>query len=633
MDFFAHQQEARRRTTIFLVLLPLAVLFLMLAAIGVFWLAVVFSMQWLILSYLEDRHYLMVALGTLVIIVVGSVYRMAVLIQGGGQRVARELGGRLVVAGHADPQERRLLNVVEEMAIASSLPVPQVFILDQEEGINAFAAGLSPDNAVIAVTRGTLQQLNRNELQGVVAHEFSHILHGDMRLNVLMMGLLFGIQMFAVAGSALAEREFAIGQVRGDRGTIHLIILGYLLWIAGYVGLFMARMIKGAVSRQREYLADAAAVQFTRNPLGLAGALMKIGGFSMSSTIRNKRAEESSHLFINEKNVRSRYRDWGASHPPLEERIQRLWPAFDGEYPRLRNQEWFGLPDEGMEGEVRLAADSTAKLVDSIGQPKKDHLTQAAAMALAVPQEVRPLLEKEDSAALLVAALLMSESSREIRLQQQKQVEAILGQHTPSVMSITEIVAGLGHHWRLTLLDLAIPILRSWPSQQQQALIKLTVALAQTDGRISWFEYTLTRLLQNALLPKMDVITNPTQWFHSFRKVAEPCGLVMAILARQSHDSEEQAVMAFKEGISQLGIPIHLPPAEACTLAAFDKAIRALQPLSPNYKKLLVEGCCACVMAHGHLSVTAGELLRVVCVLLGCPMPPILADRKDILAS
>ena len=237
------------------------------------------------------------------------------------------LGGRLVNPAQPDPDERKLLNVVEEMAIASGIPVPQVYVLPEEKGINAFAAGHSTSDAVVAVTQGALRLLTRDELQGVIGHEFSHILNGDMRLNLRLMGLIFGILCLAVIGRVLLH-------VRGGgKDKNPLPLLGLVLVLMGWVGVFFGRLIQAAVSRQREFLADASAVQFTRNPAGLAGALKKIGGLSYGSKLKNAHAGEASHMFFGN-GMGGSFLGLMETHPPLAERILALEPDFDGEFPR-----------------------------------------------------------------------------------------------------------------------------------------------------------------------------------------------------------------------------------------------------------------------------------------------------------
>lgn len=350
MDFFERQDQARRSTRRLIAYFMLAVV-LIVASIYIAVIAIVYAFS---VNRVLERPFqwwdpdmlLWVTGATVSVVVIGSLYKIFALSQG-GEVVARWLGGRLIDSDTPKPQERRLLNVVEEMAIASGISVPSVFLLEEEKSINAFAAGFTPADAVIGVTSGTLQILSRDELQGVIAHEFSHILNGDMRLNIRLIGVLNGILMIAMIG---------YGILRGTRtssskknGGAAVLLFGAALLIIGYVGVFFGKLIKSAVSRQREFLADASAVQFTRNPDGIAGALKKIGGLAHGSRIANSKAEEASHLFFSNGmhgkaspflSMRNRTPpvltqsafSFMATHPPLETRIKRIDPSFDGRF-------------------------------------------------------------------------------------------------------------------------------------------------------------------------------------------------------------------------------------------------------------------------------------------------------------
>ena len=344
MDYFQSQDFAKRRTGLLVFYFAVAVILIILSV----YLAIACVLR-LAGSEKEtaavstpadlwDPQLLgVVALGTSALIGGGSLYKMAAL-SGGGHTVADLLGGRLLHPDSTDPDERRLLNVVEEMAIASGLPVPPVYLLENEMGINAFAAGHTPGDAVVAVTSGTLRRLSRDELQGVIGHEFSHILNGDMRLNTRLIGMLFGILVIGIVGWIMFRSSFGVRLGARDdnddrKGFNPIPLIGLALYVIGYVGVFFGNLIKAAVSRQREFLADASAVQFTRNPDGLAGALKKIGALAEGSQIQDAHAEEASHLFFGEA-VGGLNNFFGllASHPPLVERIRRIDPSFTGDF-------------------------------------------------------------------------------------------------------------------------------------------------------------------------------------------------------------------------------------------------------------------------------------------------------------
>ena len=332
MDFFENQDKARRHTkrliAYFLMAVALIVVAVYLVCALIFFRGRVaggdFGALW------DPQVFLAAATGTIAVICFGSLYKINELREGGGA-VARMLGGRLMSPATTDPDEKKLRNVIEEMSLASGVPVPEIYVLDEEEAINAFAAGHSTSDAAVTVTRGAMELLNRDELQGVIGHEFSHILNGDMRLNLRLIGLINGILCLAIIGRILVQSGSSRSS-RSDKKGNPLPLLGIALLIIGGIGVFFGKLIKSAVSRQREFLADASAVQFTRNPLGLAGALKKIGGLSGGSKLDAPAAEEASHLFF-ANGLRESWFNIFATHPPLEERIRLLDPTFDGKFP------------------------------------------------------------------------------------------------------------------------------------------------------------------------------------------------------------------------------------------------------------------------------------------------------------
>lgn len=340
MNFYIHQDKARGRTAFLLFLLAGAFAFLFALVQGLLFL--VYK------DRLNDPAYPTLAAGLtgLMILVVGggSMVRTIQLSFGGGKLVAESMGGRLLQrSAIQDPRERRLLNIVEEMALASGIPVPPVYLID-EDGINAFAAGYSPSDAVIGVTRGCLKLLKRDELQGVIAHEFSHIFNGDMKLNIRLMGLVFGLLVLSLLGQILVRiiLESRSGRSRssssGKDNTVAIILvlflIGLTLWLLGLLGQGIARIIQAAISREREYLADASAVQFTRNPDGIAGALKKIGAFSGHGSIKRVETSEVNHMLFACGLGKAAMFSLD-SHPPLPERIRRIDPQWDGTYPQI----------------------------------------------------------------------------------------------------------------------------------------------------------------------------------------------------------------------------------------------------------------------------------------------------------
>lgn len=489
-NFFERQDEARRNTTKLIGLFGLAVTGIV---VGVY-LTVVLFLGWRggTVNLVQPGLALVVLLGTLVLVGGGSAVKILSL-RDGGHVVAESLGGEKL--GH-DPDslaERQLLNVVEEMAIAAGVPVPPVYVL-KEKGINAFAAGFTPDDAVLGVTQGCIELLDRNELQGVIAHEFSHILNEDMRLNIRLIGVLHGILLVGITGRYLMYSLHVGGRSRSGRGRMALFVLGLALVVIGFAGLFCGRLIKAAVSRQREFLADASAVQFTRNPEGIAGALKKIGGYESGSTVTANRAEEASHLFFGNALGEGFFSSgWLSTHPPLPKRIERIDPSFDGKFPTVSTEEDGGAaPDEGRRPKAATAMSSfreeasekrrgpseaasvpdasvpdPQELFNQAGTVAADQIAYGGQLRADVPDSLYRAVHEPLGAVAVVYGLLLDDEDamreRQLRMLGHRETQAV-AQETER---LSPQVAEVSSRIRLPLLDLAAPALRDLSDEQR----------------------------------------------------------------------------------------------------------------------------------------------------------------------
>ena len=510
MDFFARQEQSRRtsRTLVGAFLLAFIVVALATTAVVAAGLRLYTENNSLFLGTENWRQWLdghgglvlSVALGTFGLMVVASLSRAATLARGGGH-VARMLGGTRVTGEGSDPLERRLVNVVEEMALASGLPVPEVYVLQQEAGINAFAAGLSPADAAIAVTRGALEHLERAELQGVIAHEVSHILNGDMRLNQQLIGLSFGILVLSLVGRWLLRSARYTGGGRRGRnngGVAAALAIGVALVVIGGIGVLLSRLIKAGVSRQRERLADASAVQFTREPEGLAGALKKIGGYS--ARIVSVDTEEVAHMLF-ERGTRS-LGGWFATHPPLLERIRALDPGFDprdlpapSPLPADRRVDTVAGRVGGRARPAAAAAAPTASPLERAGE-----IAAPAGRALreAVPDEVYHATRSHDSSLLVAVALALS-SDEPTRRQQLAIVERQLGATRADLARRLFDEIAPSAELRLPVLELALPTLRQRPREQLAYLSELLVRVQELEKTPRLFDFVLVRVLKTYL--------------------------------------------------------------------------------------------------------------------------------------
>src|SRR4051812_29038206 len=604
--------------------------------------------------------FLVSAVSTSAVITLGSVFKTLSLARG-GRAVAELLDGRIVNPNSTDINERKLLNIVEEMAIASGVPVPQVYVMDDEPGINAFAAGHSVSDAAVSVTRGAMTMLTRDELQGVIAHEFSHLLNGDMRLNLRLMGLIFGILCLTVIGRVLV-------QTRGKKNPLPL--LGLALIIIGWVGVFFGRLIQAAVSRQREFLADASAVQFTRNPLGLAGALKKIGGIEQGSQLHSAHAEEASHFFF-ANGLPSRLFGF-ATHPPLIERIRALDPSFDGQFPvvdlpppslsagppplpvaaplvdvpppppssprsmaqppPLRAVRPPPLPAT-LQFQTRVAglaaaAVAEANFVSDIGQPRPEHLEYAAQLQQAVPAALQTAVRDPLGATALVCAFLLGDDET-IR---EKQLAELAGAMSEAAREETirlwPSTHGVPAQARIPLIDMALPALRRFSLPQFEQFRTAIHALMASDNEITLFEFMLQKIVMRHLETRFYPDRRLPVQFYDLRPLATDAGVILSALAYCGADDQAEAAAAFAQGAGSLAraarAEIPLFPSPQCDLPRLGQALDCFGQSVPQIKKNLLAACAQTVAFDGVIRPREAELVRAIADTLDCPVPPFL---------
>ncbi|MEI8293181.1 MAG: M48 family metallopeptidase [bacterium] len=595
MDFFEKQEKARLQT-------KWLVFYFVLAVAGIIaFLHIGFS--WLCGQPLDDWEMLgYTAAGVIVSVVIGSLVKIAELSKG-GKAVAEMLGGVPVNPSTTDPGERRLLNVVEEMALASGVPVPQVYVLD-EEAINAFAAGYGTADAAVGVTRGCIERLSRDELQGVIGHEFSHILNGDMRLNIRLMGLLNGILFLALLGGvlmrlALTSRPRSNNDKNGGSLVAAFIAAGFILYIVGWIGVFFAKLIKAAVSRQREFLADASAVQFTRNPNGLAGALSKIAAHS--SRLQHPKAQEASHMFFGN-GVAEAWLGLFATHPPIPQRIAEIAPDFDP-------QSLSSAPDNDFEARAHRSGGA--------------QLAAAASMLESLPAFSKPATREIHSACALVHALLLSEdeSIREAQLGTLQVDQAMQREIT----DMFDRRSQLSSAQRISLVDLAIPVLRGLSAAQYYIFSAQVKRLIEADGQIHLFEYMLQKLLLRHLDSAFLKATPARIQHRSIIPLLPDAGVILSAIANADDGDPDALDAAFQAGLAHFGDAASAFPLTRQTsvnLRDFDRALESLAAASPLIKKTILDACADAVVHDGAVNDTQFELLRALADTVDCPMPP-----------
>ncbi len=585
-------------------------------------------------------------LGVIAVIGLATLYRISTL-RSGGSAVALQLGATPVPIDTTEFAYRRLRNVIEEIAIASGVPVPEIFVLEDETAINAFASGYTPADAAVTVTRGCLDKLTRDELQGVIAHEFSHVLNGDMRLNIRLIGVAFGILVLAIVGRKIAE---ASGRSR-SRDSGGIVVFGIALLVVGYIGVFFARIIKASVSRQREFLADASAVQFTRQTDGIAGALKKIGGLSEGSKLTSHDGEEVAHMLFGDG---VGYSALFATHPPLVERIRRLQPRFDpaefagiaADWTQPRRVGETDDPHASLAGfaparsaaEAPLPARSAALpaasrelhlsargVAEQVGNPDTGDYRAAAALNATIPEALVEAAHGREQSVSVVFALLLN-ADEAVRRQQIDLISHYYDAGTAAeVEALAVQTAGLHPMQRLPLAALAFPALRRHPRPKLQVFVIVLKQLIKADGKVSLEEYCLARLVGIQVVDALNPAATRTMGRIKLGDVqAELCDL-FAVVAEYGHDDAEGARRAYMLGLHEVlpGLkPSYSPPHDWAM--ALDRALPRLDLLAPAGKEMVVRGLTHAISADGVVSVNEAELLRTVCAALHCPLPPIL---------
>jgi Zn-dependent protease with chaperone function len=631
-NFYERQDVARRNTSWLVLMFVLAVI----SIVGVTFVATMIAFGTVTGSgeSIPLEAPIGASVGALALIGGGSAFKLAQL-AGGGTVVAERLGGQRVYPNTTDPVERRLLNVVEEMALASGVPVPPVFLMTEEQGLNAFAAGFSPSDAVIGVTRGCAEQLTRDELQGVIAHEFSHILNGDMRLNLRLIGVLHGILLMGLIGRELLRIAFYSGgrRSRNDKNNngLPLLAIGLIFMIVGFIGLFFGNLIKAAVSRQREFLADASAVQFTRNPEGIAGALRRIGAAVFGSKLVNPRAAEASHMFF-AAGLSSMF----ATHPPLDERIRRLDPAWDGVYPpALPEGAVVGMESESAAGFVgeepqlfpqRVPVDVVEHASEQVASPREIHQRYVQELVAAMPPAVVDAAHEPYGARALIYASLLDRDA-DIRANQLRTLEEAA---EPDVfeytLHLTTPVTQLDVRARLPVVDMTLPALRALSASQYHVFMHCFDELVRADNRLGLFEWTLHKVLLRHLRPQFEGADSKPLTYHRLDQMSGPCSVLLSALALASKHADS---VVFEAGAQHLpDVNARLLPPEECRLDALDDALQRLARVAPKDRARLVDACAACICADADVNVAEGELLRAICDIIDCPMPPLVAGQK-----
>ena len=592
MDFFA-QQEASRRASRRLVLWTLAAVAFTVAS---------YALPGLLVGW-QAAAVIGVAVTACVLAV--TAYRLWQFRQG-GEVIARLLGAEFLESARASGAERRLLNVVEEIAIASGVAVPPVYLMRAEDAVNALVAGYSPNEAVIVVTRGAVDKLSRDELQGVMGHEFSHILNGDMALNLRLAALLSGLTWIGQQGEALVFSAARAQRAAGADGSpaVFAALFGAAIAFIGFPGTLASSAIRAAVSRSRERLADAASVQFTRNPEAIAGALDSILALPAHTTLFAAHAAGLAHMFF-----APAIGHWYTfpTHPPIAERIRRVHPLFQREDYRARRHgrrlEVAVL--DGAGNVVKHMRAQPAEVVASVGQPAARHVDFSQRLLERLPAPLREALKKPAQAERVLFALGgFAAKAGEL----QALVQSVAAQHT------------------LTLAELAVPAVKAQPQGARDRFLAEYAALVEGDQRMTRREFVLLTFLRQRLREGAGQAI-PVR----YRKVEELSEEARAMLSLVALAAGEAPGRAFAAGAAVLKLAWNEAlPAAALTSSSVSAALERLRHLAPLAKPALLRACVEAAAADGQLRLAEAELVRMVAATLDCPVPPIVAAQDPI---
>lgn len=630
MDFFAHQDRARRNTGWLVVLFILAVTLLVFLAN--FFISLVFGWSTVtstghltqpgshtFLSQFSWSRFVLIGMGVWCVVLGAIIYKRVQLSEG-GKRIAESLGGHRIYPNSDDLDERRILNVVEEMALASGMPVPPVYLLGGEMGINAFAAGDSASDAVIGVTRGCIQLLDRNQLQGVIAHEFSHILNGDMRLNMRLVTVLHGIEFVGGMGKLMLR-------VRPNRrGGIQIFLLGGGLWLIGFLGTLFGDMIRSAVSRQREFLADASAVQFTRNPQGIADALKVIGGYTAGTEIFSPSRGEVSHIFFGQ--ALSRLGGMFDTHPPVMDRILRIQPDWDGAYihTRLRRQEEKAdeadTKKEQLAKAVALGAALNGEFLDPAELLMQGNIASVQEGLSHIPDSLKEQAHDPLGATALMLGLLFSGDEAVY----QKQRGYLKQKPTPGLLALidkqTPALEQLSRALYLPLLELSMPALKCLSQEQYVMFKQRLLLLIRADDEIDLFEWCLYQELQHYLDPEFGKVRTHRPKYREIQQLSDAYRLVLSVLVYEGHDDPQEIDKAFNRGIGSAGLyNLTIQPQDGCDLQDFRAAVKELAYAYPRLKPRMLMGFVNAVKQDGVITVIEREMVRSIAAVMDSPIP------------
>ncbi|MDH5424149.1 MAG: M48 family metallopeptidase [Gammaproteobacteria bacterium] len=636
MDFFGRQDLARRKTRLLVLYFILAVVSIVIAVNLIFASVSGYGLVFeyrnpLQAGYWLSNRFVIVTSITLGVILFGNLI-VYFDIRDGGASVAEYAGATQVEMSSGDKLLKRYINIVEEMAIASGVIMPVLYVQKNEQGINAFVAGLSAENTAMVVTQGALNKLNREQLQGVIGHEFSHIFHGDMRLNVRMIGIIYGITMIGEIGRSMLRglfhsRRRSYQQKKSNSIGAAAGFIGLGLFLAGYLGLFFGRLIRASVSRQREFLADASSVQYTRNKDGIAGALTAIMYDGAGSHLQSKKAEDIAHMcFCESMSLNGRF----ATHPPLAERINAISPGFLPQY-KIRDRNSLHNQDiDASKSHVNSYVSSFSEqqtpvnitnkeVADSVGQPQPEHLLQAHDLLNTIPDKLHLAAYNVESARALFYAMILSS----MKDQSMVSFSAIEDSESERIAALTKgfypEFCNIGAAIRLPLIELSLPVLRGLSITDKNKFIDICVSLSALDNKKNLFEFIIVTILRAELLDRIK--TKQLSRYKNIKSVLSSIERLLSLLIYAGRNAAPDKV--YKRHMSRFKhTDLDIVPLSECKLSLISKDMLEVSRLKPDIKRNVLEIFIDCILDDDLVMPAEAEMLRAVSMMLDCPMPP-----------
>ena len=624
MNFFHNQDIARRKTKYLVILYLIAVIALIcFANIVIAFCLLSMGSSSLTHNFFSWERFGLVGLGVTATIVCAIVYKW-ISIGDGGKSVAESLGGSRISPDSSRSDQRRILNVVEEMALASGMPVPPVYLMADERGINAFAAGKTVADGVIGITQGTLDQLNREQLQGVIGHEFSHILNGDMRLNMRLIALLNGIVFIGGTGHFLLRGSgFTMGSHSNRRFSGgRLSLLGIGMVFIGWLGTFFGGLIKAAINRQREYLADASAVQFTRNPTGIANALKIIGGYSPGSRVLSAGACETSHMFIG--NALSSFETIFNTHPPLEKRIAKLEPDWDGQMIARKVVQTASDKTEAVSDSRKKRIATAAILTGALGGGLSTGKVEPLPALNQLPPEIVQSIKEPFAAMALIYALLLDKD----QAVKERQIAILKSKGAKGVWELTtkfaEILTKMNPALRFILVEKSMPALKCFSRGQYTSFMKILLLLIKEDKRVDLFEWCLLQVIKHYLGAEFGDNKASEQKYKTINEVADEFNLILSTIVYHSDMDRDIMVRAYTRGVNSVGLyNASLLDRQQCSMKKFTLAVSKLANCYPLLKLRILKGLLACIEFDGIITADEREMVTTIAAVMDSPMPRI----------